>query len=207
MKNRRKIGIFGGTFNPVHNGHIRLAKMYYDQLSLDEMLVIPTNIPPHKDVDNSVSSDDRLNMLSLAFKDLSYITISDIELLSEGKNYTIITLNKLLKIYPDDEFYLIVGGDMFLCFEEWKEYKKILSLCTVCTAPREEGEIQKLLEYQNKIDPQKKCTIVLNAPVLELSSSEIRSKAVQITELKEFVPQDVFEYIVEKGLYNDERYK
>ncbi len=203
MNNRRKIGIFGGTFNPVHNGHLRLAKMYYNELCLDEIIVIPTNIPPHKDVDNSISSEDRLHMLELAFKDLSYVTVSDIELRSEGKNYTILTLEKLLKIYPDDELFLIVGGDMFLCFEEWKEYKKILSSCTVCTAPREKGEIQKLLEYQNKIDPQKKCTIVLNAPVLELSSSEIRSKAAQKTGLKELVPEDVFEYIVEKGLYND----
>lgn len=204
METKRKIGVFGGTFNPIHNGHINLVESYYNELELDEILVIPTNIPPHKTVDSEVSSRDRLKMLELAFKEFPYVTVSDIELLAGGKSYTILTLQKLLEIYPDDKLFLIIGGDMFLCFEQWKEYKKILSICTVCTAPREQGELKKLLEYQNIIDPQKRHTIVLNAPILELSSSQIRSKAKNQKELHNLVPKKVFEYIVKKGLYNDD---
>ncbi len=201
MSLERKIGIFGGTFNPVHNGHIKLVKSYYNALNLDEILVIPTNIPPHKTAQNMVSTQDRLEMLSLAFKNLSYVSVSDIEIKSGGKSYTILTLNKLKKIYPKDKLYLIIGGDMFLCFEEWKRYKDIFSLCTVCTAPREYGELGKLLEYQNKIDPNKECTVVLDAPILELSSSEIRSKISDLNVLKKLVPETVFKFICEKGLY------
>ncbi len=204
MGSKRKIGIFGGTFNPIHNGHIKLVETYFNELDLDEILVIPTNIPPHKTIDKVVSSKDRMEMLELAFGDFPYVTVSDIELLAGGKSYTILTLQRLLEIYPDDELFLIIGGDMFLCFEDWKEYKKIFSVCTVCTAPREQGEIKKLLAYQDKIDPQKRNTIVLNAPVLELSSSEIRSKAKKQKELENLVPKKVFEYIVKKGLYNDD---
>lgn len=204
MKKARKIGIFGGSFNPVHNGHIKLAKTYYDALKLDEILVIPSNIPPHKSVDKPTSAQDRVNMLKLAFKDVPYVTVSDIELKLGGKSYTVFTLTELKKLYPDDELYLIVGGDMFLCFDKWFEYEKILSMCTVCAAPREDGEILKLLAHQEKIDPSRRNTIVLDASVLEVSSSEIRSKTQNKQELKNLVPNEVFEYIVEKGLYNND---
>lgn len=204
MEKERKIGIFGGSFNPVHNGHIKLAKTYYDALELDELLVIPTNISPHKSVDNPTSAEDRVNMLQLAFKDMPYVTVSDIELRLGGKSYTVLTLTELKKLYPNDKLYLIVGGDMFLCFDKWREYEKILSMCTLCAAPREEGETLKLLEYQQKLDPSRESTIVLDASVLEVSSSEIRSKIENKQELKSLVPNEVFEYIVEKGLYNND---
>ena len=204
MKKERKIGIFGGSFNPVHNGHIKLAKAYFDALELDEILVIPSNIPPHKFVEKPTSAEDRVNMLKLAFKDLPYVTVSDIELKLGGKSYTVLTLHELKKIYPNDKLFLIVGGDMFLCFDKWFEYQNILSMCTVCAAPREQGEIIKLIAFQDVIDPSRTKTIVLDESVLEVSSSEIRSKIDNKEELKNLVPNEVFEYIVEKGLYNND---
>ena len=204
MNKERKIGIFGGSFNPVHNGHIKLAMSYHDALGFDEILVIPSNIPPHKLVENPTSAEDRMRMLELAFKNVPYATVSDIELKLGGKSYTVLTLAELKKIYPNDKLYLIVGGDMFLCFDKWREYEKILSMCTVCAAPREQGEIVKLREFQSKIDPSKTNTIILDASVLEVSSSEIRSKITNKQELKGLVPNEVFEYIVEKGLYNND---
>lgn len=201
MSKKRKIGIFGGTFNPVHNGHIRLAEMFYNELKLDMILVIPTCIPPHKDVNFTVSSQDRWRMLKLAFEDYSWAVLSDIELKSNQKNYTIDTLNKLFKIYPDDEFYLIVGGDMFLSFETWKEYKKVLSVCKVCTAPREKEELDKLYNYQNVIDPEHKNTIILSAPILEISSTDIRDK---IDSFKNQIPFNVYKYILKNGLYKND---
>lgn len=201
---KRRIGVFGGTFNPVHNGHINLVKNYRNMLSLDEIIVIPTNIPPHKANLNVIDSQDRIAMLNLAFEDEKYVSVSDIEIAAGGTSYTILTIEKLKETYPNDELFLLVGGDMFLCFESWREYKRILSLCTVCTAPRQKDEILKLIRYQEKIDPSRENTIILDSPVLELSSSEIREKITDKTFLRGFVPQKVFEYILKKGLYEND---
>ena len=201
---KRRIGVFGGTFNPVHNGHINLVKNYRNMLSLDEIIVIPTNIPPHKANLNVIDSQDRIAMLNLAFEDEKYVSVSDIEIAAGGTSYTILTIEKLKETYPNDELFLLVGGDMFLCFESWREYKRILSLCTVCTAPRQKDEILKLIRYQEKIDPSRENTIILDSPVLELSSSEIREKITDKTFLKGFVPRKVYEYILKKGLYEND---
>ncbi len=199
-----KIGVFGGTFNPVHNGHVRLAKLYLEKLELDKLIVIPTNIPPHKTVSNVVDSPDRLNMLRLAFEDFPNVEVSDIELKMSGKSYTVNTISALKELYPNDELYLIVGGDMFLCFESWREYKKILSMCTLCTAPREIGEFNALKEYQKKIDPDNNNTIILDADVLVLSSSEIREKIKNDADLDNLLPEKALEYINQKGLYKND---
>ncbi|MBQ8869212.1 MAG: nicotinate (nicotinamide) nucleotide adenylyltransferase [Oscillospiraceae bacterium] len=199
-----KIGVFGGTFNPVHNGHIRLAKLYFEKLGLDRLIVIPTNIPPHKTVSDMIDSADRLNMLRLAFENYPNVEISDIELNMSGKSYTVNTISALNKLYPNDELYLIVGGDMFLCFESWREYKKILSMCTLCTAPREIGEFNALKEYQKKIDPENDTTVILDAEVLVLSSSEIRQKIKNGADLNDLLPEKVLEYINQKGLYKND---
>lgn len=196
-----KIGVFGGTFNPVHNGHVRLAKLYLEKLELDKLIVIPTNIPPHKTVSDMVDCADRLTMLKLVFEDCSFVEISDIELKMSGKSYTVNTISALKEIYPNDELYLIVGGDMFLCFESWREYKKILSMCTLCSAPREVGEYTELKEYQLKLDPELKNTVILNSEVLVLSSSEIREKIKDGADLNHLLPEKVLEYINQKGLY------
>ena len=193
-----KIGIFGGSFNPVHNGHIRLALFYKEKLNLDLLLVIPANIPPHKSAQNLASAEDRVSMLKLAFGDFDFVKISDIEFKISGKNYTVNTLTELKKEYPNDELFLIIGGDMFLCFETWKEYNKILSMCKVCTAPRTEDELNLLYKYQNKIDENKQNTVILDIPVLEISSTKIRNDSEM---LKSFVPEKVYNYIISKGLY------
>jgi len=204
MNKSRKIGVFGGTFNPVHNGHIRLAQLYYDKLNLDKLLVIPTNIPPHKSVSNMADSGDRLNMLKIAFEPFPYVDVSDIELKNGGKSYTVNTISQLKELYPDDRLYLIVGGDMFLCFDRWKEYKKILSMCKVCAAPREIGEFKALKEYQKKIDPTLSNTIILDAEVLVLSSTEIREKIADIDKANYLIPEKVRQYIIQKGLYKND---
>jgi len=199
MANCQKIGILGGTFNPVHNGHIHLAQLYHDKLKLDKILIIPTNIPPHKSAENIVSNSHRLNMLKLAFEQLPYAEISDIELNKDGKSYTVETLLLLKEKYPDDEFFLLIGGDMFLCFDKWKDYKKILSMCTLCTAPREENEYIKLKKYQDYLDPAHSNTEIIDSKVLQVSSSEIRSNITDSIQ----IPRKVKEYIIQEGLYNN----
>ena len=201
MSKTQKIGIYGGSFNPVHNGHVNLAKNYIKHLNLDLLLVIPAKIPPHKTNVNLASGEDRLNMLKLAFEDVSAVETSDIELNSNETNYTILTLEKLSKIYPNAQFYLIVGGDMFLCFDTWREYNKIMSMCTVCAAPRHEGEIKAILDFRAKIDPDESKTIILDNDVIDVSSTQVRFGAKNREALKTLVPQKVYEYIVSKDLY------
>lgn len=204
MSNARKIGIYGGSFNPIHNGHVNLAKNYIKFLDLDLLLLIPTKNPPHKTSENLVSGEDRLNMLKLAFDDVPNIVTSDIELNSNETNYTILTLEKLIRIYPGCEFYLIVGGDMFLSFDTWRDYERILSMCKVCAAPRHEGEIEQINEFRKKIDPTGSKTIILNENVVDVSSTQVRDCAHNRVILRNFVPEKVFEYIVLKDLYNND---
>lgn len=197
----RKIGIFGGTFNPVHNGHISLVKHYYTELGLDEIIVIPSNISPHKTNETVASCQDRLNMLYAAFSKYDFVSVSDIEIKLGGTSYTVNTLTELKKIYPNDELFLIVGGDMFLCFDKWKDYQKILSMCTLCSAPREDNEYRLMQSFQSKIDPENVKTIIVNADYIEVSSSQIRKN---IHDNKHYLPTKVYEYIVQKDLYNND---
>lgn len=198
-----KIGIFGGAFNPIHNGHLALAKCYYDNLGLDKVLFIPTSVPPHKTADYFVSSKDRINMVSLAVGDNPAFEVSDIEFRRQGKSYTYDTLTELKVFYPDSEFYLIIGADQFLTFHQWYNYKAILDMVTLCTSAREdEHEKQILLDYaQNSTEMQGRYFIA-DYPVIKLSSSEIRAKVKNGEDILNLVPEMVLEYIVEKGLYS-----
>ena len=133
-----KIGLFGGTFNPVHNGHINLVKNFKDKLSLDKVLVIPTAVPPHKQAESLVSSEDRLNMCRLAFSSLA--EVSDVEIERGGRSYTVETLEELKKIYKDDDLYFLVGSDMLLSFKRWYRWEDILTMCTLCATDRDNEE-------------------------------------------------------------------
>ena len=105
MADKQKIGVFGGAFNPVHNGHINLALHYFNELELDKILFIPTASPPHKSDDDFAPKEDRINMLSLAISSFDKFEISDIEFKLTGKSYTYLTLSELEKIYKNAEFY------------------------------------------------------------------------------------------------------
>ena len=113
-----KIGIFGGTFNPVHQGHVHLAQQCVEELKLDKLLVIPTKQPPHKQVQELASGEHRAQMCRLAFAEIPQAQVSEMELHREGKSYTADTLTQLKQQFPQAQFYLIVGGDMFLTFHQ-----------------------------------------------------------------------------------------
>lgn len=198
-----KIGIFGGAFNPIHNGHLALAKCYYESLKLDKVLFIPTSVPPHKTADYLVSPADRMNMARLAVEKEPAFEVSDIEFKRQGKSYTYDTICELKRLYPDSEFYLIIGADQFLTFHYWYRYKEILEMVTVCTSAREdEQEKQTLFDYaKNRAEMQGRYFIA-DYPVIRLSSSEIRKKMKAGESISSLVPEKVFEYIIEKGLYS-----
>ncbi|MGN0596125.1 MAG: nicotinate (nicotinamide) nucleotide adenylyltransferase [Ruminiclostridium sp.] len=192
-----KVGIFGGSFNPVHCGHINMAKGAADLLKLDKVLVMPTANSPHRET-AATPFEDRMEMCRLAFADDKRFEISDFEKKLGGKNYTILTLRALKEVYPKDTmFYLLIGGDMLFYFKKWYRYESILKECTVVAAARENSEYIDLMEFANELGRVK----VLNLPVVEASSTEVRERLSKGESTEGLIPQDVADYIKEKGLY------
>ena len=195
-----KTGIFGGAFNPVHLGHTGLAKNYIDALALDRIIFIPTSVAPHKSSEEFASNEHRINMLSLAIEGESNFEISDIEFKREGKSYTIDTLCELKKQYPDDEFYLIMGSDQFLYFNNWYKAQEIASLATLCTAARNEQDFKKLLDFKSE-NGYLKNAIITDFDVFEISSSELRNMIKNNENIEKYVSKAVADYIKENNLY------
>ncbi|MCL2633319.1 MAG: nicotinate (nicotinamide) nucleotide adenylyltransferase [Oscillospiraceae bacterium] len=166
MKIHKKIGIFGGAFDPPHNGHVNLVNSVMRELALDKVIVIPTGTSPHKAA-SATAFSDRLKMAGLAFPDYE---ISDIES-RPGKSYMIDTLRELCEIYPDDEFYLLIGSDMMDSFDTWKDHEEILKLCRVVPTSRS---------------------------IVPVSSTEIRA---DLEKHKHLLPEAVYDYIKQRGLY------
>lgn len=198
----KKIAIFGGSFNPIHNGHINICKWCQQEYNFDEILLIPTNIPPHKTAIDMASGFDRLNMLKLATKDLNFITISDIELIETGISYTYLTVQKLKQLYENDKLYLIIGSDMLYIFEKWVNYQQILDNVTLISGARHQNEYQKLIEkkqsfgiYQDKID-------IINLDIKDISSTQIRDIIKNDISIDEKISTDVLDYIKKNNLYS-----
>ncbi|MGN1442597.1 MAG: nicotinate (nicotinamide) nucleotide adenylyltransferase, partial [Acutalibacteraceae bacterium] len=133
------IGFFGGTFNPPHLAHKRLALEMKEEAHLDKILVVPTFVPPHKAALSLASGEDRLTMCRLMF-DEDIFSVSDMELRRKGKSYSFDTLTEMKRLYPDDKLFMIIGSDMLLSFHEWYRYRDILGLVTLCAASRDGKE-------------------------------------------------------------------
>ena len=198
-----KIGIFGGTFNPIHLGHIRLGQLVLDEIKLDKILYIPDNTPPHKSDINLACGEDRLNMISISLKDHDDMEPSDIELKREGKSYTFETLLELKNLYPDDELYLITGADMFLTLDKWKEPKTIFKIANIIGVPRVKSDFEKMEEYaENVIKPMGAKVFMLSQTVFDTASSTyVRENIDDYQKIKDMITPEVYRYITEKGLY------
>lgn len=200
-----KICVFGGAFNPVHNGHMRLAYEFDKALNFDKLIFVPTADPPHRTSDEFADAADRINMLKLAVAERNNYEISDVEFSFKCKSYTYNTLVYLKNNYfPTAKFYLIVGADEFFNFHTWYRYKDILKLVTLCTSGREnEGEKHKMYEYASALEGlDMNRLFILKSPVLKVSSSEIREKIKQGEDTSALLPSGVYDYIKEKGLYS-----
>ena len=195
-----RIGIFGGAFNPVHNGHLNLAETFFEDLSLDKLLFIPTAKPPHKSDAGLISGEDRVNMLRLAIENKPY-EISTIEFNRTEKSYTYDTLVELKKLYPDSQFFLIIGADQFVNFDKWYRYEDILSMVTLCTSARENEEERQLIINSAQRLGIRDSFYISSRPVLKVSSSEIRDKIKNGSDVSNLLPKKVSDYIFEKGLY------
>ncbi len=192
-----RVGIFGGTFNPPHIGHTRLAEHFASLLKLDRLIVIPTAVPPHKASPELASGEDRMNMCMLAFPDA---LISNMELVRGGKSYTYDTLCQIREQYPGDELYFIVGSDMLLSFNKWYRYEDILDMVTLCAADREDEE-SELKKNGVPVFFDGKKLIVSDLPAFELSSTELRGMIKKGSSTNGLLDPAVRAYIDERGLY------
>lgn len=195
---KNKIGIFGGAFNPVHNGHIHLAKAVLELAKLEKVLIIPTKVSPHKQSD-LLDYKHRRSLLNLAFEGENSFEVSDIEQKIEGKNYTIKTIIELKKLYKNIEFSLIMGGDMLLYFKQWYHYEDVLRQCRIIVAARHEKEYEKLVEFANELDISR--ISILEIPVVEISSTQIRKLIKNDGNYAEFMPNKCAEYISDYKLF------
>ncbi len=197
-----RIGIFGGSFDPVHSGHKKLAEFVLEALGLDKLLIIPAAMSPFKE-SSGASSSDRLAMCKAAFEDECF-TVSDLELCRGGKSYTVDTVNAVKALYPDSQLYLIVGSDQVLSFNRWYRYMDILGMVTLAGVSREDSvkrdEIEKFAESQ--LRPYGQCEILEFSP-LEISSTELRRMLAEDIDTGELLPEKVKEYIKQKGLYKN----
>lgn len=199
-----KIGVFGGSFNPIHNSHLYLARQFAAALKLDKVLLIPTYIPPHKGTGQMAPSEDRLVMCRLAVEGDPLFEVSDMEIRRGDKSYTWMTLEELRRRSPGDDLYLIMGADMFLSILDWKNPLRIFRLATLCAAAREAGEYQKLTEQADKLASFGAKSLVLDIPPLPLASTQVRREVASGQRAEESLPPQVAEYIRDRGLYRGE---
>lgn len=194
------IGLFGGTFSPPHNGHVCFAKLFVEKASLDKLYIMPAGVPPHKEPDPWGTAQARLEMARLAFG--SFAVVSDYEICEAGKSYTYKTLKHLREIYPKDTLLLLVGEDMFLSFDTWKNPGVIFSMATVVCMNRGTASQEKL-EATGEVYKKRYGGEVMyleNAP-LSVSSTQIRQMCASGQDISRLVPPLVAAYIIENGLY------
>jgi len=198
-----KIGIYGGTFDPPHFGHVIAVKEARRGLGLDRVVVIPANIPPHKQRESAVYVEQRLEMTRLAFKNVEFVEVSDLEIRREGASYTADTLDELREIYPDDEFYLLMGTDMFLTVQNWRNVEEIFARCKICGLSREQNQTAEMKAHGAFLFERYGAEYeVIENPVVEISSTELREILKDGGE-SIFLPTEVLEYIKKEGLYSD----
>ena len=199
-----KTGIIGGTFNPIHNGHILLAVYCKEKLNLDSVIFIPTYTPPHKSDKELVSETHRLNMCNIAVQSYDDFSVSDIEIKRKGKSYTYETLTSLKEIYPDDTLYFITGADMFLTLEKWKNPEIIFDKAIIAAVPRNSSDSEVLnSHYQTILKPMGAKASILDEPVLSVSSTFIRENIDNYDLIKSLIDRNVYEYIVKNNLYRE----
>lgn len=195
-----RIGIYGGSFNPVHNGHIHLAESAAEELALDKVYLVPSRISPHRSSDEYASGEDRMNMLTLACNGHERLVPCDYELKNDRKSYTIYTIEEFRELYPHDELFLLVGSDMFMCFDKWLCFENILRESYLVVVSRNNGERERLEKKAEELRKFGKIFICKALPV-ELSSTEIRKKIAKNENFSCYLDENVVQYISLRKIY------
>lgn len=190
----KRIGVLGGTFNPIHMGHLAIAQMAQERFVLEKVIFVPCNLPPHKRVENLAPARDRYHMVRLAIKGHPLFDISDFEVKRRGKSYTIDTLEYLRDIYPPKtKIFFIIGGDSFPYLETWRRIEDILDLASFIVVNRP--------GYRRKRTGIPHHSVIM--PGIDISSSFLRRRVAQGKSIKYLVPDAVFQYINQQKLYRN----
>ena len=198
-----RIGIYGGTFNPLHTGHIHAVRQAMETLRLDKLLMIPDRIAPHKEIPSgSPTPEQRLQMLQLAVAGEPGIEVSDIELKREGPSYTYLTVETLWETYPDAKLYLIMGTDMFLSFHTWKNPERITAQATLAVMYRgDKGEKTAIDARKAEMEAEGVEVELVENDTIPISSTQLR-RLLAFRCADAFLPAGVGDYIRENGLYD-----
>jgi len=198
----KRIGIYGGTFNPPHLGHVQVADYACKKLELQRLLIMPSCVPPHKELPkDSPTPRQRMEMLQLVFADRREITVSDMELRRGGVSYTIDTVKQVRDKEPEGELILLLGTDMFLSFENWYRWKEILQYVSLGVLYRGEGEEQlQIAKKKAELEKAGATVYLLENPIMPISSTQLRRMMTFQCEAQ-FLPPEIRSYIRENDLY------
>jgi nicotinate-nucleotide adenylyltransferase len=198
-----KIGIFGGTFNPIHNAHLEIAMEALHFVGLDQVLFIPSGCSYLKDPEEIASRQDRLNMVKMAVGSYPEFAVSRIEIDRPGNSYTYLTLKELREKNPRDHLYWIMGADNLYGIEHWLKPEMIFKSCSIIVTVRGDKDIARLQEKKIRLTEKFSADIIiLPMEKIPLSSTMIRERITQHHSIRDLVPEVVFRYIQEKNLYN-----
>jgi len=190
-----KIAILGGTFNPIHNGHLLIAELVKDEYNLDVVYFIPANIPPHKDFKPIISDNHRIKLIELAIESNPHFKISDIEIKRGGISYTIDTINYFYSNFDiENRIFLIIGGDLIKDIYTWKEYDKLLSIVDIVVVNRGNNDVENNLKEFPFIK-------TISSIKFSVSSTLVRDRISKDLSIKYLVPDRVEEYIKTNKLY------
>lgn len=197
----KKMGLLGGSFDPIHQGHLAMALEMAEALHLDGVVLMPTFVPSHKIRESMASAEHRLAMCRLAAEGYPQLQVSDMELSREGASFTVDTLTALREQHPDTRWHLITGADMFVTLRTWYRFADIAAMAVLCTFPREGTDTKRLMEYAAGLQADGAECYVASRPVMTVSSTEIRRRVTAGESLAGLVPEAVAQYIADKGLY------
>ena len=190
---RRRVGILGGGFNPVHMGHLIISEQVSVQLDLDEFYLMPSFMSPHVDQKKTIDSNHRVEMLKLATQDNNRLSLELSEIVRKGKSYTYDTMKKLTEMNPETDYYFVIGGDMVEYLPKWHKIDELMEMVQFVGVNR--PGFKKETSYP---------LIWVDVPLIDISSSMIRKKIETNCSVKYFLPDNVLEYIHKKGLYQDD---
>ena len=195
-----RIGILGGTFNPPHLGHLVAAQEAYRELDLDQVMLIPAGIPPHKPVDDEPGPEHRLELCRVAVGDDERFTVSDLELRRDGPSFTVDTLDTLRSQSPSDDLFLILGGDIAAGLPKWHEPERVLELATVAIAKRRGTAKAAVQDALAELKGGERARF-FQMPRIGISSTMVRRRVRAGQPIRYFVPDGVMHYIERHGLY------
>lgn len=195
-----RTGIYGGSFNPIHNGHIRNAESAAKELGLDRVFFVPSRISPHRSSEDYVSGEDRLEMVRLACEDRDDFIPCDFELRQDGVSYSIYTVEYFRRRFPDDELFLIVGSDMLMSFDKWYRFEDILGEVTLCASTRSGDDLGELRRKAHDLGRYGRVIVTGSCPIV-VSSTEIRKKIAKNEDFTCYLNENVVQYIRLRKLY------